>query len=145
MLRRRRPPRRPRAGAALSSIDVAHQIAPYGPVPGAPPSPAPAPSPPALSSGGRTALRVLLVVLAALVSLGTLASLCALAFGLGSIRVVTDTQGLPASVRLLTVDTGDVPVVVRLTTDVDAKEPRVDLRVVTSTDHPQLAIEGRRR
>ena len=85
-------------------------------------------------------MRVLLVVLAALVSLGTLASLCALAFGLGSIRVVTDTQGLPASVRFLTVDTGDVPVVVRLTTDVDAKEPRVDLRVVTSTDHPQLAV-----
>ncbi len=82
----------------------------------------------------------MLVVLATLVSLGTLGSLGALAFGLGSIRVVTDTQALPASVRLLTLDTGDVPVVVRLTTDVDAKEPRVDLRIVTSIDDTHLAV-----
>lgn len=85
-------------------------------------------------------MRVLIVVLAAVVSLGTLGSLSALAFGLASIRVVTDTQALPASVRLLTVDTGDVPVIVRLTTDVDADEPRVELRMVTSTDDTQLAV-----
>ncbi len=85
-------------------------------------------------------MRVLVVVPAALLSLGTLGSLGALAFGPGSIRVVTDTQALPASVRLLTVDTGDVPLVVRLTTDVDAKEPRVNLRMVTSTDDTQLAV-----
>jgi hypothetical protein len=85
-------------------------------------------------------LRVLLVVLAALISLGTLGSLGVLAVGLGSTRVVTDTRALPANVRLLTVDTGDVPAVVRITTDVDAKEPRVDLRMVTSTNDTQLTV-----
>ncbi len=84
-------------------------------------------------------MRVLLVVLAALISLGTLGGLGVLAVGIGSIRVVTDTRALPANVRSLTVDTGDVAAV-RITTDVDAKEPRVDARMVTGTNDTQLTV-----
>ncbi len=85
-------------------------------------------------------MRVLLVVLAALISLGTLGGLGVLAVGIGSIRVVTDTRALPANVRLLTVDTGDVPAAVRITTDVNAKEPRVNARMVTGTNDTQLTV-----
>ncbi len=55
-------------------------------------------------------------------NLGSLVSLGVLAFGLSSIRIVTDTQALPADMRLLAIDTGDVPVV-RLITDADARSP----------------------
>jgi hypothetical protein len=85
-------------------------------------------------------LRVLIVILAALPSFGTLGSLGAFAFGLSTSRVVTDTQLLPASMRLLSVDTGDLPVTVRLATEVNAKEPRVDLRIVTSTEDMRQAL-----
>ena len=42
--------------------------------------------------------------------------------------------------RSLTIDTGDVPVALSLITDVDATEPRIDSRMVTSTDDTQLTI-----
>jgi hypothetical protein len=81
-----------------------------------------------------------LVVLAALVTLGTLSSLGALAFGVSSIRVVDDTQALPASVRSLTVDVRGVPVAVSVATGLGATEPRVDLRAVTTNDDTGLAV-----
>lgn len=93
-----------------------------------------------LFSGGRKALRVLLVVVAALVCLGTLGSLSALAYGLGNIRVATDTDPLPSGMRSLTIDTGDDPVTLRLITDINATEPRIDSRMVTSTGDAQLTI-----
>ncbi|WP_158019624.1 hypothetical protein [Mycolicibacterium rhodesiae] len=33
--------------------------------------------------------------------------------------------------RLLSIDTGDVPAVVRVVTDAGAQQPRIDLRMVT--------------
>jgi len=93
-----------------------------------------------MSGGLRTAMRVTLVVVAALVLLGTLVGLGALAFGLGGSRVVSDTQELPASMQFLTVDTGDVPLAVRIITDIDAEDPRIDLRMLTGTDDTQLYV-----
>lgn len=82
----------------------------------------------------------MLVVIAAFVSLSALGSLSALAYELRDVRLVTDAQALPATMRSLTIDTGGVPVALSLTTDVDATEPRIDSRMVTSTDDTQLTI-----
>jgi hypothetical protein len=88
-----------------------------------------APSPTARRNG--TAVRVVLAVIGVLVTIGSLVSLGVLAVGFGSIRVVTETRALPSDLRLLSIDTGDVPAVVRVVTDADAREPRIDLRMVT--------------
>ena len=96
--------------------------------------------PPELKGGHRTMMRLVLVVIAVLVSIGSLVSLCVIAFGVSSIRVVTDTQALPTTTRVLDINTGDVPVDVRLVTDADVKEPRVDLRLVTRGDGTHLAV-----
>lgn len=93
-----------------------------------------------MSSGLRTAVRIVIVVIAALVALGTVGGLGALAYGLGGSRVVNDTQALPAGMRSLTIDTGDLPVTVRLVTDDDATESRVDLRMLARSDDTQLAV-----
>jgi hypothetical protein len=96
--------------------------------------------PPALSGGHRTAMRVCLAVIGVVVAGASLVSLGVMAFGLSSIRIVTETQALPATMRSLAIDTGDVPVVVRLVTDADATEVSVDLRLVTSSDDTKLAV-----
>jgi len=88
-----------------------------------------APSTPARRNG--TAVRVVLAVIGVLVTLGSLVSLGVLAVGFGSIRVVTETRALPSDMRLLSIDTGDVPAVVRVVTDAGAREPHIDLRMVT--------------
>ena len=124
----------------MSSIDVAPEIPAYVPAQAVPPPPVLDSPPPTKSGGVRTAMRVVLVVIAALVTLGALGSLGALAFGLSGSRVITDSQELPVGMRMLTMDTGDVPVALRVVTDVDADEPRIDLRVLTSTDDTQLTI-----
>lgn len=116
----------------MSDIDVA---------PGPPDSSAESASTlPALSGGNRTVARAVLVLIGVLVAIGSLVSLSVLAFGLSSVHVVTDTRALPANTRSLIVDTGDIPVAVRLTTDADAREPRVDLRMVTRGDGTQLTV-----
>ncbi|MDZ4235972.1 MAG: DUF4097 family beta strand repeat-containing protein [Dietzia sp.] len=97
----------------------------------APPSP-PAPPPP-LSPGGRTAVRVVLVLAAAVLITGVVASLTTLAWGVSTFRVVTDSQTLPSTLRSVAVDTGSVPVAVRITSDRESDEPRVDMRMVNST------------
>jgi hypothetical protein len=99
----------------------------------APPPPAPATPPPPLSSGGRTAFRLSLIAAAAVLAVGTLASLGAVAWGIASFRVITDSKPLPVAMRSVFVDTGSVPVAVRITTDRKAREPRADLRMVNST------------
>jgi hypothetical protein len=99
----------------------------------APPPPAPATPPPPLSPGGRTAVRVTLIVAAAVLVVGTVVSLGTVAWGISSFRVVTDSKPLPTAMRSLVVDTGSVPVAVRITTDREAREPRADLRMVNST------------
>jgi hypothetical protein len=99
----------------------------------APPPPAPATPPPPLSPGGRTAFRLVLIVAAAVLVVGTLASLGTAAWGVAGYRVITDSKPLPVAIRSVVVDTGSVPVAVRITTDREAREPRVDLRMVNST------------
>jgi hypothetical protein len=63
---------------------------------------------------------------------GTLASLGTAAWGLSSFRVITDSKPLPAAMRSVIVDTGSVPVAVRITADRSVREPRADLRMVNS-------------
>jgi Putative adhesin len=99
----------------------------------APPPPAPANPPPPLSPGGRTTFRITLIVAAVVLVVGAVVSLGTVAWGLSSFRVVTDSKPLPAAMRALVIDTGSVPVAVRITADRDASEPRVDLRMVNST------------
>jgi hypothetical protein len=98
----------------------------------APPPPAPVDPPPSLSPGGRTALRVTLISAAALLVVGGLVALGVTAWGVSSVRVTSDGQGLPRGMRTLVIDTADVPVAIRITSDRDTTEPRVDLRLVTT-------------
>jgi Putative adhesin len=99
----------------------------------APPPPAPAEPPPPLSPSGRTAFRIALIAAAAVLVVGTLASLGTVAWGIASFRVITDSKPLPAGMRSVVVDTGSVPIAIRITTDREAREPRADLRMVNST------------
>ncbi len=97
-------------------------------------------SPPSMSGRQRTVMRFVLVVIGALLALGSLVSLGFLATGLGGMRVVTDSKPLPANLRELTVDTGDVPVMVRVVANSKVSDARVDLRLVTNSDNTQLAV-----
>ena len=108
----------------------------------APPPPALATAPPAepaiqppppLSPPARTAVRVALVIAAVVLVVGTVATLGVAAWGISNFRVITDSKSLPTAMRSLVVDTGSVPVAVRITTDREAREPRADLRMVNST------------
>jgi hypothetical protein len=99
----------------------------------APPPPAPDTPPPPLSPSGRTAVRVTLIVAAAVLVVGAVATLGTAAWGISSFRVIKDSEPLPTAMRSLVVDTGSVPVAVRITADRDAREPRADLRMVNST------------
>jgi hypothetical protein len=77
--------------------------------------------------------RLALIAAAAVLVVGTIASLGTVAWGIASFRVITDSKPLPAAMRSLVVDTGSVPVAIRITTDREAREPRADLRMVNST------------
>ncbi len=98
----------------------------------APPPPAPAAAPPPLSPGGRTAVRVLVVVAAAALVAGCVLSLGTVAWGLSSFRVIADAKSLPAGMKSLIIDTGEIPAAVRITADRDAREPRVTMRLINS-------------
>jgi hypothetical protein len=109
------------------------------PPPPAPPVNPPPTSPPPLSPGGRTAIRVLLIAVAAVLVLGSVATLGVAAWGLSAFRVITDSKPLPSTMRSLFVDTGQLPVAVRITADPDATQPRADMRMINSTragSHP---------
>src|SRR5262245_31220957 len=100
--------------------------------------------PPLLSPGGRTAFRIALIAAAVVLVVGTLASLGTAAWGIASLRVITDSKPLPAGMRSVVVDTGSVPIAIRITTDREAREPRADLRMVNSIQagaNP-LAVHG---
>lgn len=105
----------------------------------------PAP-PPAVSPGGRTAIRSLLIVAAAILVVGTVASLGVTAWGVSSFRIVADSAALPATLRSVTIDTGSVPVMVRISSDREATTPRVDMRMVNSvragSDPLSVAADG---
>jgi hypothetical protein len=109
------------------------------PTPPAPPVNPPPTSPPPLSPGGRTAIRVLLIAVAAVLVLGSVATLGVAAWGLSAFRVITDSKPLPSTMRSLFVDTGQLPVAVRITADPDATQPRADMRMINSAragSHP---------
>jgi hypothetical protein len=111
-------------------------IAPPPPLPPVNPPPT---SPPPLSPGGRTAIRVLLIAVAAVLVLGSVATLGVAAWGLSAFRVITDSKPLPSTMRSLFVDTGQLPVAVRITADPDATQPRADMRMINSAragSHP---------
>ncbi|MET4428171.1 hypothetical protein [Mycolicibacterium sp. 624] len=101
-----------------------------------PPAPPAAPpvsaAPPPLTPGGRTAVRVFLVIAASVVVVGTVLSLGATAWGVSTFRVVADETAFPSDTRSLVIDTGDVPAALRLRTDRDAREPRVSMRLLKS-------------
>lgn len=85
-------------------------------------------------------MRVVLAVLAALVVFVAVGGLATLAVGLSGTRVVTDSQELPAGIRTLTLDTGDLPIAVRLITDADTSRPHVDLRMLTRAADTQMTV-----
>ena len=97
-----------------------------------PPPPAPAGAPPPVSPGGRTAVRVLIVVAAAALVVGCVLSLGTVAWGLSSFRVIADAKTLPAGMKSLIIDTGQIPAAVRITADRNAREPRVTMRLINS-------------
>ncbi|HYJ56986.1 MAG TPA: DUF4097 family beta strand repeat-containing protein [Mycobacterium sp.] len=97
------------------------------------PPPIPASPPPPLSPGGRTAVRVTLIVAAAALVIGVVVSLSTFAWGVSTFRVIADSTPLPTTLRSVAVNTGSVPVAIRITSDRDAREPRVDMRMVNST------------
>lgn len=98
--------------------------------------------PPLQDGSGRTAIRTVIVIAAALLVLGGLAGLTVAAVGLGSTRVITESRALPTDLATLEVDTGALPVAIRVRTDQAVDEPRVDLRFVTMSnpDEHTLAV-----
>src|SRR5664279_5843015 len=98
----------------------------------APPPPAEA-APPLLTPSARTALRAVLVAVAAVLVAGTVVFLGVAGWGVSAVRVVADTKNLPIDMRSLVIDTGDVASAVRITTDRGTREPTVAMRQVRST------------
>lgn len=101
------------------------------PPPQAPAAPTAGP-PPSLPPSSRTAVRAILVVAAVVLSVATLIALAALAWGISTFRIITDSKPLPTDMRSLVIDSGSVPVAIRITADRDAREPRVELGMVNS-------------
>lgn len=104
---------------------------------------APVNPPPPQSPGGRTAIQVALVIAAATLAVTTVATLSFGAWGISGIRVLTERQSLPATMRVLTVDTASVPIAVRLRTEPDATEASAKLRLVSfsRSGEPGLTVE----
>jgi hypothetical protein len=104
--------------------------------------PAPTPAPPPLTPGGRGLLRALVVVIAVVLVGGSVLALGVTAFGVSRFRVVAEQKALPADIRALVVDASQVPAAVKLTTDRDATEPKVSMRMVDAaqTDDQTMAI-----
>ena len=88
--------------------------------------------PPPLAPATRSALRAMFVVVAVALVGGSVIALGVAAFGLGNFRVLADEKPLPGDIRTLVIDTTGVPAAVRVTTDRDATEPRVSMRLVNT-------------
>lgn len=95
--------------------------------------PPPVNPPPQLNSGGRTTFRLVLIASATLLVAGTVAALGVAAWGVSTVRVVTDHQGLPATMRSLVVDTEQIPIAIRITADRETRDATADLRLVNTT------------
>lgn len=99
-------------------------------------------APPALTPGGRSAMRSLLVVTAIVVTLSAAAGIGGLAWGISSVRVAAETETLPADFSSLTIDTGNMPTAIRITSDRNVSEPRVRMRLLNTAkdDHQALQV-----
>ncbi|MFI5510317.1 hypothetical protein ACIA48_22865 [Mycobacterium sp. NPDC051804] len=86
-------------------------------------------------------MRIGLVFIAAVVVLSSMTGLGAVAYGLVNARLITDARVLPASIKMLTVANGDVPVAIRVVTDAGVSEPSVGLRMLTRADDSPLVVE----
>lgn len=117
--------------------------------------PPPVNPPPQLNPGGRTTFRLVLVAAATLLVAGTVAALGVAAWAVSTVRVVTDRQGLPATMRSLVIDTAQIPVAIRITADRETRDATADLRLVntshsgahrlqvtTDGDETRIAIAG---
>ncbi|MCG5430712.1 DUF4097 domain-containing protein [Mycobacterium sp. MYCO198283] len=103
--------------------------------------------PPSVSPGTRVAVRVALVVVASLTLLATVGTLAVGAVGIGTARVLTDSQPLPAAMRSLVIDGGDTGVRIQIHTDEKAREPRVELTALSfrgADRRLQVTTEGDR-
>lgn len=96
-------------------------------------TPPPVAPPPQLTPGGRTALRLALISAAALLLTATVVGLGITAWGVSNIRVVTDHQTLPTTMRTLAIDTERVPIAIRITADRESREAVADLRLVNTS------------
>ncbi|MUL75695.1 DUF4097 family beta strand repeat-containing protein [Mycolicibacterium sp. CBMA 226] len=104
-------------------------------------SPAEPSGPPALSPGGRSAIRSLLVVTALVVTLSAAAGIGGVAWGISSVRVAAETETLPADFNALTIDTGDLPTAIRITSDRNVHEPRVRMRLLNTSQDDRQALK----
>lgn len=96
-------------------------------------APPPVNPPPQLKPGGRTTFRLVLIASATLLVAGTVAALGAAAWAVSNVRVVTDHQGLPSTMRSLVIDTAPIPIAIRITADRETREATADLRLVNTT------------
>jgi hypothetical protein len=99
-------------------------------------------APRSLTPSGRKAIRTLLVVAAVVVTLSAVVGVGGVAWGIASLRVAADTQTLPASMESLTIDTGQAPTAIRITSDRNLREPKVRMRLLnaSSTDAGALTV-----
>ncbi|MGW4096857.1 DUF4097 family beta strand repeat-containing protein [Mycobacterium sp. NPDC004974] len=95
--------------------------------------PPPVNPPPQLNPGGRTTFRLVLIAAATLLVAGTVATLGVAAWAVSAVRVVTDRQGLPATMRSLVIDTASIPVAIRITADRETRDATADLRLVNTS------------
>ena len=96
-------------------------------------APPPVSPPPQLSPGGRTAFRLVLIVAATLLVAGSVASLGVLAWAVSTVRVVTDHDALPTTMRSLVIDTARIPIAIRVIADRETRDATADLRLVNTT------------
>jgi hypothetical protein len=99
---------------------------------------APPSTPPPLTPGNRAALRVILVIAAAVLVVGSVAGLGVAAWGLSSLRTTNDGKDLPGNMRSLAIDASDVSVHVK--SDPNVTAPRAELRTVGSSSRAQQRL-----
>ena len=99
---------------------------------------APPAAPPPLTPGNRTAVRVMLVIAAAILVVGSVAGLGVAAWGLSSLRASNDGKDLPGNMRSLAIDGSDVSVHVK--SDPNVTTPRAELHTVGSSRRAQQRL-----
>jgi hypothetical protein len=99
---------------------------------------APPAAPPPLTPGNRTAVRVMLVIAAAILVVGSVAGLGVAAWGLSSLRATNDAKDLPGNMRSLAIDGSDVSVHVK--SDPNVTAPRAELHTVGSSRRAQQRL-----